>query len=395
MFTINTSRPETGAGRISKVETLTLGTDWRDFSYLRLTTTAGIIGIGEITHPNRPRETCLLAENMLHRHVVGADPFDTEEVWLRMYQGDFVRGGDIGGVVLSGLDQALHDIQGKYLGLPVYRLIGGACRDKIPVYANGWYTGARTPESFAQRARDTVHSGYTALKFDPFGPGMGELSRSERRLSLDIVAAVREAVGPDIDLFVEGHARFALHEANRIIRAIEEFDIGWFEEPMPWTQIEQYRELRSLTSVPIAGGEHFHNRFDFKKLFESGAVNIVQPDLCMAGGYTETRKIAAQADAMSMVVAPHNSNSPLCTTVTTHLAVATTNFSILETFDGLVEPFVFDALPGCLPVVDGSIGLPTRPGIGVELNDDVFAEHPPSYKFWNLFEPGWESRQRR
>ncbi|WP_228001884.1 mandelate racemase/muconate lactonizing enzyme family protein [Nocardia australiensis] len=395
MFTVNKTRKATGAGRISKVETLTLGTAWRDFSYVRLTTDEGLTGVGEITHPFRPQETCALARNMADRHLLGADPFDTEEIWLRMYQGDYFRGGDTGGIVLSGIDHALLDIQGKFLGVPAYRLIGGACRDKVRVYANGWYTGPRTPESFAEKAIGVVEQGYSALKFDPFGPGMGELERAERNLAIEIIAAVRDAIGPEIDIFIEGHARFSLHEANRIIRAIEPLDIGWFEEPLPWTHIELYRELRTLTSIPISGGEHFHNRFEYKRLFDTGAVDIIQPDLCMAGGFTEIRKIAAQADTHAMVVAPHNSNSPFCTTASAHLCAATTNFKILETFDSLLEPYVFDALKGTIPVVDGYLALPEAPGIGIELCDEVFDEHPPTYKFWNLFEAGWEARERK
>ncbi|MDF5757031.1 mandelate racemase/muconate lactonizing enzyme family protein [Spongiactinospora sp. TRM90649] len=394
MFAVNTTRPTTGAGRISRVETLTLGTPWRDFSFVRISTDEGLTGVGEITHPFRPRETCLLARNMAERHLLGADPFDTEEIWLRMYQGDYMRGGDVGGIVVSGVDQALHDIQGRFLGVPVYRLIGGACRDRVRVYANGWYDGPRDIETFAAKAVKAVGVGFTALKFDPFGPGFRELERSERRLAIDLVAAVREAVGPDIDLFVEGHARFAPHEAGRIVRLLEPFDVGWFEEPLPWTDIEDYHRLRGLTSVPIAGGEHFHNRMEYKPLFDTGAVDIVQPDLCMAGGYTELRKIAAQADTRSMVLAPHNSNSPFCTTATAHLAAATTNFKILETFDALLPPYVFQALDGCLPIRDGHLPLPERPGIGVDLVDEVFEEHPPTYGFWNLFEAGWEKRDR-
>ncbi|MBA0052019.1 mandelate racemase/muconate lactonizing enzyme family protein [Streptomyces sp. AJS327] len=394
MLTVNQTRPATGAGRISGVETLSLGTSWRDFSYVRVTTDEGLVGIGEITHPFRGAETCALARHMGERHLVGADPFDTEEIWLRMYQGDFLRGGDVGGIVLSGVDQALHDIQGKFLGVPVYRLIGGACRDAVPVYANGWYTGERTPERFAQLARDTVARGYSALKLDPFGAGLGELGRVERRRSIDLVAAVREAIGPEVELFVEGHARFVVHEAVRIATALEPYDIGWFEEPLPWTHVDRYPDVGARTTIPISGGEHFHNRYEYAALFEHDAVDIVQPDLSMVGGYTEMRKIAAIAETRSMVVAPHNSNSPFCTTATAHAAAALPNFRILETFDGLLEPYVFDALRGCLPIEDGFLPLPAAPGIGVELDDDVFAEYPPRGGFWNMFAPGWERRNR-
>lgn len=394
MLTVDERRPVTSAGRISRVETLTLGTAWRDFSYVRVHTDEGLSGVGEITHPYRGAQTCALAEAMAERHLVGADPFDVEEIWFRMYQGDFLRGGDVGGVVVSGVDQALYDIMGKTLGVPVYRLTGGACRDRVPVYANGWYTGERSPSEFAARATETIARGYSALKFDPFGAGLGELSRQELRTSIDIVGAVRDAVGPDVDLFVEGHARFAMPTAARLVRELEPFDVGWFEEPLPWTHIERYAELRQRASMPISGGEHFHDRYDYQRLFAVNAVDIVQPDLSMAGGYTEIRKIAATADVHAMLVAPHNSNSPFCTTASVHAVLGMPNFKILETFDGLLEPHVFAALRGVLPVVDGHVGLPEAPGIGVELDDAVFAEHPPRDGFWNMFAPGWERRER-
>ncbi|MDI5941359.1 mandelate racemase/muconate lactonizing enzyme family protein, partial [Micromonospora sp. DH15] len=359
MLTVDKTRPVGPAGRISRVETLTLGTAWRDFSYVRVHTDAGLTGVGEITHPYRARETCQLAEAMAGRHLIGADPFDVEEIWLRMYQGDFLRGGDVGGIVVSGVDQALYDLMGKALGVPAYRLTGGACRDRVRVYANGWYTGDREPTAFAERARATVAKGYTALKFDPFGAGLGELSRAELRRSIDIVAAVRAAVGEEIELYVEGHARFAMHTAARLVRELEPFDLGWFEEPLPWTHIERYAELRARATMPISGGEHFHNRYEYARLFATDAVDIIQPDLSMAGGFTEVRKLAAIADQHAMVVAPHNSNSPLCTTASVHAVLGMPNFKILETFDGLLEDYVFDAVRGALPVVDGHIDLPT------------------------------------
>ena len=395
MLTVNTSRPTTSAGRISRVETLTLGTQWRDFSFIRLHTDEGLSGVGEITHPTREREICMLAQAMATRHLIGADPFDTEEIWLRLYQGDFSRGGEMGGIVVSGVDQALHDLMGKALGVPVYRLVGGACRDRVPVYANGWYKGPREPEVIAKLAREQVGHGYRALKLDPFGTTLGELDRAELRTSIAIVEAVRDAVGPDVELFVEGHARFVLATAQRVARELEPFDIGWFEEPLPWTQITLYPEVRRHTSVPIAGGEHFHNRFDYAPLFEHQAVDIVQPDISLAGGYTELRKIAAIADMRSMLVAPHNSNSPLGTTASVHAAFGITNLKIVETFDGTLEPFVFDAIKGALPVFEGHVELPDRPGLGIELVDEVLDEHPALGGFWNLFAPGWEERKRQ
>ncbi|NUR86550.1 MAG: mandelate racemase/muconate lactonizing enzyme family protein [Nonomuraea sp.] len=393
MLAVDRSRPAGPAGRISRVETLSLGTAWRDFSYVRIHTDEGLSGVGEITHPYRGRETCSLTEAMAERHLLGADPFDVEEIWLRMYQGDFLRGGDVGGIVVSGVDQALYDLMGKALGVPAYRLTGGACRDRVRVYANGWYTGERDPAVFAAKAKEVAARGYTGLKFDPFGAGLGDLSRAELRRSVELVAAVRAAV-PDLDLYVEGHARFAMPTAVRLVRELEPFELGWFEEPLPWTHIERYAELRRRATMPISGGEHFHNRYEYARLFATEAVDIIQPDLSMAGGFTEVRKLAAQADVHAMLVAPHNSNSPLCTTASVHAVLGMPNLLVLETFDGMLEPYVFDALKGALPVVDGHVGLPTAPGLGVELVDEVFAEHPPSGKFWNMFAEGWEKRDR-
>ncbi|SCE90726.1 Enolase C-terminal domain-like [Micromonospora haikouensis] len=183
--------------------------------------------------------------------------------------------GGAAAVAAAGrFDQVLYDLMGKALGVPAYRLTGGACRDRVRVYANGWYTGDREPAAFA------------------------ELSRAELRRSIDIVAAVRAAVGPETELYVEGHARFAMHTAARLVRELEPFDLGWFEEPLPWTHIERYAELRARATMPISGGEHFHNRYEYARLFATDAVDIIQPDLSMAGGFTEVRKLAAIADQM-------------------------------------------------------------------------------------------------
>ncbi|WP_020577878.1 mandelate racemase/muconate lactonizing enzyme family protein [Actinopolymorpha alba] len=394
MLTVDRSRPTGPAGRISGVETLSLGTAWRDFSFVRLHTDAGLVGIGEITHPYRGRETCLLAEAMGARHLLGADPFDVTEIWQRMFQGDYFRGGDIGGIVASGVDQAVHDLMGRALGLPVYRLIGGAVRDRVPVYANGWYTGDRTPESFAGKAREAVARGFRALKFDPFGAGHGQLLPEELEQAVSLVAAVREAIGPGTELFVEAHARFSFPTAAAIVDALAPYGIGWLEEPLPWTHIERYHELRARAAFPIAGGEHFHHRYEYQRLFDTRAVDIVQPDLSMAGGFTEIRHVAGTADLHGMLVAPHNSNSPVCTTATIHLALGLPNLKIVETFDAMLEDFVTEAISGTLPIVDGHVGIPTAPGLGITLHDEVFAEHPPRRGFWNLFAPGWEDRDQ-
>ena len=380
----------TSAGRIKQVETLCLGTKWKDFSFVRIHTDEGLAGVGDITHSTRREQVCQAVEQIGARYILGADPFNVEAIGHRVLHGDGFIGGDIGGIALSGIDQALYDLLGQALGVPVYRLIGGACRSHLPVYANGWYGVPREPRSFANRACEVVEQGYRALKFDPFGTAVGELALDQRSQAIALVEAVRDAIGPDVELFIEGHGRFVLHEAVRIAVELERFDAGWFEEPLPPTQIKQYAQVKARTTVPIAGGEHFHNRYDFKPVFEHDVLHIVQPDVSMAGGFTELRKIAAIADMHGMVVAPHNSNSPLATTASAHASFALTNFKILETFEYMMEPFVYDALPGALRVKDGAIAMPTAPGIGVQLNDDVFEAHPPIGLVWDPIQEGWE-----
>ena len=379
--------------KITDLRTHVLFDGWRNLIFVELTTDAGVTGLGEATLANRTEAVVAYLHGAKEKHVVGSDPFDTEALWARVYRGDFIRGGMIACAGLSAIDIACHDIQGKTLGVPVYKLLGGTFREAVPCYANGWYTVERDPEAIAARAKEVVTRGYNALKIDPFGAGAGELTRGERALSVAIVRAVREAVGPNVDVFVEAHARFAPVEAIRLCRLLEPFDIGWFEEPCPWDDPLAWREVKDKVSVPIAGGEHFCTRYGFRQVIEHRCVDILQPDVLYCGGLTEMRKICAWADAYSLLIAPHNSQGPVCTAASAHVARGLPNLKVLEVFDDFMPPFVKAAVPGCPNVQASAITLSDdRPGLGVSLDRDVLAAHAYEPTFFNLFGEGWERR---
>ena len=219
--------------KIVAVEPFVVGTSWRNLVFVRVKTDEGLEGVGECTLQNRHEGVLGFLKGAVRRHVLGSDPFNIEDLWLRMYRNDFWRGGDIALSVLSSIELACWDIVGKAVGQPVYRLLGGQCRDKVRAYANAWYTTARKPQEFARLAKGVVEKGYTAMKVDPFGPGALELSHKERDRAIDLVAAIREAVGPEIDIFIEMHGRFSAATAIEIARLLEPYHPGWIEEALP------------------------------------------------------------------------------------------------------------------------------------------------------------------
>lgn len=380
--------------KITQLNTFILFDGWRNLIFVELETDAGLTGLGEATLANRTEAVVAYLQAAAPQHLIGRDPFDTEAIWQQMYQGDFIRGGMIACAGLSAVDIACHDLMGQALSVPAYKLLGGAFRDAVPCYANGWYTVERTPEAIAARAQAVTGHGYRALKIDPFGAGAGELTRAERALSVSIVRAVREAVGPDVDIFIEGHGRFAPLEAIRIARLLEPLDIGWFEEPCPWDDPRAWREVRDKSGIPIAGGEHFCTRYGYRTVIEERCVDILQPDVLYCGGMTEMRKLCAWADAYSILIAPHNSQGPVCTAATAHVARGIPNLKIMEVFDDFMPPFVRAAIPGHPPVVDSGIVLSERHGLGVTLNKEVIARYAYTPTYFNLFGEGWEQRFR-
>jgi galactonate dehydratase len=342
----------------------------------------------------RPHRRALLGylAEAVPKHVLGADPFAIESLVQRMWRGEYARAGEIAMSALAVIEMACWDIMGKALGQPVYRLLGGSVRDQIKAYANGWYTVERTPDEFHAAARAVVERGYRALKLDPFGAGTYELEPHERTHALALVEAVRDAVGPDVEILIEMHGRFTPAAAISISRDLERFDPSWIEEPVPPENLRALAKVAERVSIPIATGERIHVRHEFRELFELQAADVIQPDLTMCGGIAETRKLAATAETYYVLVAPHNVGGPVSTAAALHLAACTPNFKIQEHFNDFTEAYVKDAAPGNPEVVDGFFALPEGPGLGVELNEDVIEEHPRREIHFDLFREDWHLR---
>jgi len=342
--------------------------------FVKVMTDEGVYGVGEATLEYR-EQTVATAIRELDRNLRGCDPRNIEAIWHECYRSTYFRGGPVFMSALSGIEMALWDIKGKVLGVPVYQLIGGQVRDKVPCYANGWFSPAKTPSEFVEKAKEAAAQGFTGLKWDPFGSAYLNISKAEMRQSLQCVEAVVEAVGNDMEILIEGHGRFNVATAVRIGRALEDYDITWFEEPVPPENLDALAEVKSRVRVPIAAGERIYSRWDYQRFFKLGCADYVQPDLSHVGGIGEVKKIAAQAEANHIAICPHNPSGPVSNAATLQIAASTPNFHLLETM-AVDVPWRKDICSEHISFVDGQMTIPDLPGLGVDLNEDAIAEHP-------------------
>ncbi|MFZ1755062.1 MAG: mandelate racemase/muconate lactonizing enzyme family protein, partial [Caldilineaceae bacterium] len=258
---------------------------------------------------------------------------------------------------------------------PVYNLLGGAFREKIRVYANGW-GGSGTAEQAAEAAAATVAKGFTGLKFDPFpGPWRAWIDKSEEAAAVARIAAVREAVGPDVEILVEVHRRLAPMHAIRVARLLEPYRPFWYEEPVSAQDLDSLAEVRRNISLPVVTGEELYTKNDFRPVFEKRAADILNPDVCNCGGILELREIAAMAEAYHVAIAPHGYNSTsVGLAAMLHGVAAMPNFLIGEYFVNFEE---MSNLYNRTPIVaeNSYVALPTAPGLGVELDEEALAAH--------------------
>jgi galactonate dehydratase len=379
--------------KIVDVKSYVLGTAWRNLTFVRVITDEGLEGVGEVRMVNHTDALSGYLAEAVPRYVIGHDPANVEDLVQRMYRNDYARAGEIAMSAIAVIEIACWDIMGQSLGKPVYQLLGGAVRDRIKAYANGWYTVERTPHEFHQAAKRVIEKGYRALKLDPFGAGFYELDRAEKSKAVALVEAVRDAVGPDSEILVEMHGRFNPATAVEIARELEPFKPSWIEEPVPPENLAALKKVAEKVSIPVATGERLHTRYDYRTLFELQAADIIQPDITQFGGLLETKKLAAWAEIYYVLVAPHNVGGPVSTAAALHFAASTPNFKIQEHFNDFTESWVKTAAPGNPEVVDGHFALPQGPGLGVKLNLDIVREHPQQRIFFNLFVENWHLRQ--
>lgn len=381
--------------KISKVTPLVLGTPWRNLTFVKVETDEGLIGVGEARVINRTEAVLGYLSEAVPRYVLGSDPFNIEQLVQRMYREDYGRAGELVMTGIALIEIACWDIVGQALGQPVYRLLGGAVRDRIKAYANGWYTVERTPDEFHAAARQVVAKGYRALKFDPFGAGLFELEKAEKHKAVTLVEAVRDAVGPEVEILIEMHGRFNPSTAIEMTRLLAPYQPGWIEEPVPPENLKALKKVADAVAplgIPVATGERIHTPYECRELLELQAADVLQPDITHFGGLSNTRKLAAWAETYYLLMAPHNVGGPVSTAAALHLAACTPNFKIQEHFNDFAEAYVKAAAPGVPEVVDGYFSLPEGPGLGVKLNEDLIKEHPRQNIHFNLFAGDWHKR---
>ena len=344
------------------------GRHWPRFPmvFVEVLTDQGITGVGEAL----AYRTSGLQESIrqLGESLIGEDPLKIEALWEGMYRA----GGNP--AAISGIETALWDILGKALGAPVYSLLGGRCRDRIKVYADGFFRGAAYEQkAYARQARQAVQEGFTALKMDvdepiPSGTALNRhLTTADLALTVEMVAAVRAEVGDGVDLCIDGHGAFDVPSAVRLGHALKDYNLMWIEDPIPMDNMRALAKVSQEVAAPICTGELMETRFAFRELFERQAADIIMPDLARTGGILEMKKIAAMADAYHIPVAPHNMVGPIATIASAHLCACIPNFMILEYQMGDV-PWRDELMDSPLPIEDGCLSLSDKPGLGVELN---------------------------
>ena len=360
--------------KVTDIKTFVVDCFRTNWVFVKVYTDEGIDGVGEATLEYKEKALIGAVEH-IRDYLVGKDSRQIERHWHDIYRDAYWRGGAVLMSALSAVEMALWDILGKSLGVPVYQLLGGRANDKVRIYVNGWFAGAKKPEEFAASAKAAMERGVTALKWDPFGKAYLTLSNAELDNALACVAAVREAVGNRVDLLIESHGRFDVPTGIRIAKELEQFRPMWFEEPVPPDNLEALKAVRDKSPVPISAGERLYTLKDYKDLFEMRAADYIQPDISHAGGIMELKKIAAVADTYYIPFAPHNPSGPVANAATLQLAACCPNFNIFEIMYSDVT-WRADVTNESLHYENGYITIPDKPGLGIELNEEACLAHP-------------------
>lgn len=353
--------------KITRIETFKVKPRWL---FLRMETDTGLVGWGEPIVEGRA-DTVKAAVGELSEYLIGKDPLPIEDHWQVLYRGGFYRGGPVLTSAISGIEQALWDIKGKYYGAPVYELLGGKARSRIKVY--NWIGGDR-PQNVAKAAREQIAAGFTAVKMNATEEMHYIDSFDKVQAVLDRVAAVREAGGPGFGIGIDFHGRVTKTMAKILAKELEPLRPMFIEEPVLPTNNEALREIARHTSIPIATGERMFTRWDFKSLLAEGTVDIIQPDVSHAGGILEVRKIAAMAEAYDVSLAPHCPLGPIALAACLQVDACTPNAVIQEQSLGIHYNQGNDLLdyladPGVFRYKDGYVEIPSGPGLGIEVNE--------------------------
>jgi galactonate dehydratase len=365
------------------------GPGGRNWIFVKLITDAGITGIGEAFDiPFNPHAVAKLIETTGERFIINSDPFKIEAMWRKIYASGYDQHPDVTKMgIISSFEIACWDIIGKAVGQPVYNLLGGQYHEKLRSYTY-MYPASKTlqqgfsqntPQSAGERAAEYVKMGFTAVKFDPVGPGTAyaplQLSIRNLENAEAVIKGIRDAVGDKCDIIIGTHGQMTTSSAIRLAKRLEKFDPLWFEEPVPPENKDEMARVAHHTSIPIASGERLATKYEFRELLDKQAASILQISLSRAGGILEAKKIAGMAEAYYAQIAPHLYAGPVEAMANVHLATCSPNFLILEgleTWGG----FYNEILDVPFKWEDGYIIPPTKPGLGIELNEEVMKKYP-------------------
>ena len=341
--------------------------------FLKVETKEGLVGWGEPILEGRARTVAAAVAELMDKYVTKMDVSNIEDVWQVLYRAGFYRGGPILMSALAGIDQALWDIKGKSVGMPVYELLGGRCRDKVRIYR---WVGGDSPSEVAEEAVNQIKAGFTALKMNVAGRLQTIESVRKIRGVATRFAQVREAVGEDVDLAIDFHGRVSPSLAPQLARALEPYSPLFIEEPMLPLLPKRLAQLKTITSIPLAFGERLFSRWDFQPFLESGVLDVVQPDLSHAGGITECKKIASLAETYGTQVAFHCPLGPIALAACIQVAATTPNFLIQETSIGIhynegIEMTDYLEDPSIFAIKDGFVSLLARPGLGITIDENA------------------------
>lgn len=359
--------------------------------FLEMETDEGYTGWGEPVLEGHCGAVKACVEEM-QSYLIGENPFHIEDIWNKLYRAGFYRGGGVMMSALSGIDQALWDIKGKAFGVPVYELMGGQCRDRVRVYS--WVGGDR-PSDVGRAAKERLDQGFTAVKMNATEELQMIDSYEKIDQVLERVACIRESCGKYFGIAIDFHGRVHKPMAKILAKKLEAFDPMFIEEPVLCENMEDFPEIAAACHIPIATGERLYSRWDFKRLLQTGGVDIIQPDLSHAGGLTEVKKIASMAEAYDVALAPHCPLGPIALSACLNVDATCYNAVIQEQSIGIhynVGKSVLDYVTNQedFRFVDGMASLPNRPGLGAEVNRELVLEEARTPHSWK--NPVWRHK---
>ncbi|MCM3512112.1 galactonate dehydratase [Carnobacterium inhibens] len=357
--------------------------------FIKISTDEGIDGWGEMISGTKT-ETVVAGAYEIGKRIIGRNPFEIERIWQELHR-SFFRGGPINGTIVSGIEMALWDIKGKYFDVPVYELLGGAARDNIKVYS--WIGGDR-PDEVLTEAMDRYDRGFRAVKMNATQELHYIDSFKEVQKVVDRVASIREKLGFDMEIAVDFHGRVHKPMAKVLAKELEPLKPMFLEEVVLPENEEAFSEIAQHISTPLATGERLYTRWAFKNIFKQGSIDIIQPDVALVGGILETKKIAAMAEAYDVAVAPHAPYGPIALAATLQVDACTPNVFIQEQSLGIHYNKGFDLLDfvhnkDIFQYKDGFVNLPTKPGLGLELNEELIEDISQEGLIWT--NPQWKN----